>query len=297
MPLMSIAADRRQNPSKSARGRVRARPAPKPKILPAIRPSAGIQAVYRGRMDRLIAEMHKSIMYWITAAFRANEPIMTQLAQDAPSRKIPAGQIRKAMDKMARRWKKRFNDAAPDLADYFATAINKRTDAALKGALKKAGISVEFKMTRAAKDVMTATIGEQVGLIKSIPAEYLTQVQGHVMRAVQTGRDLGELTKTLEKQYGVTRRRASLIARDQNNKATSAMQEARRHELGIEEAIWLHSAGGRKPRPKHVAATGTRYKVGVGLPVGDKGQYVLPGEEINCRCVSRAVLPTIAGKA
>ena len=69
---------------------------------------------------------------------------------------------------------------------------------------------------------------------------------------------------------------------------------ARQVELGITEAVWRHSGAGKKPRPKHVAASGKRYDVAKGMKIGDKGQWVLPGEEINCRCTSESILPGIA---
>ena len=87
-------------------------------------------------------------------------------------------------------------------------------------------------MTPALRDIRQATIGQQVSLIKSIPSQYFTNIEGLVMRSVQTGRDLGQLTNDLQEQFGVTHRRAAFIARDQNNKATASMTRGRQNELG-----------------------------------------------------------------
>ena len=75
------------------------------------------------------------------------------------------------------------------------------------------------------------------------------------MRGIQTGRDLGQISRDLQDTFGVTRRRAAFIALDQNNKATASMTRARQTELGIKKAIWLHSHGGKKPRPTHTSPT------------------------------------------
>ncbi|MCH5894342.1 phage head morphogenesis protein, partial [Salmonella enterica] len=80
---------------------------------------------------------------------------------------------------------------------------------------------------------LQASITENVNLIRSIPQQHLTQVETLVMQSVSRGRDLKTLTDELEKRYGITRRRAALIARDQNNKATSVMQSARQRSVGI----------------------------------------------------------------
>ncbi|MBI1213638.1 MAG: phage head morphogenesis protein [Alphaproteobacteria bacterium] len=228
--------------------------------------------------------MHRSVMYWVTAAYRKNEP---EIAKD----ELPARALQRSMKRLARRWEKNIDEVAPKLAAHFARSTLTRSDKALERILRNGGMTVKFTLSKPMRDVLQAKIAENVSLIRSIPSQYFTQIEGKVMRSVQRGRDLSELVPDLQKQYGVTRRRAALIARDQNNKATSAYQVARQTSLGLEEGIWMHSGGGQHPRPKHVAANGKKFKLSEGLPVGDKGQKVLPGEEINCKCVWRPVIP------
>jgi SPP1 gp7 family putative phage head morphogenesis protein len=254
-------------------------------LLRPVRPNAGLEASYRREILKMVDGMQAETMRLIKRAYQMNPP---EMAADAET---PADYLQLAMNEIAKRWQAQFDVGAPMLAEYFATAVRFRTDSALKAALRKGGFSVEFRLTPAVKDILGATIEANVGLIRSIPAQYLTQVQGMVMRSVQTGRDAGQLYADIRSQFNVTRRRAALISRDQSNKATSAIREARNKEAGITESVWMHSSGGKKPRPKHVKANGTVYKTGVGLPIGDKGEFVLPGESINCRCVSRAVIP------
>jgi len=62
-------------------------------------------------------------------------------------------------------------------------------------------------------------------------------------------------------------------------------------ELGITEAVWMHSHAGKVPRPTHVAMNGTRFKVAEGMWDSAEGKFIQPGELINCRCTSRSVLP------
>lgn len=271
---------------KAASRRTRLKPTnPNDKVLRPVRPNAGVTAAYYKKLDALIEEMVASIDYWLSASYKANEP---RIAQD----ELPASALRAAIRKLTARWQRKFNQAAPKLADYFATAVEKRSSAALKNILKEAGFTVEFKMTNAQQDILRATIQQNVELIKSIPAQCLTQVQGSVMRSVQTGRDLGTLSKELQEHYDVTRRRAAFIARSQNNMATAAMTRARQQEVGITEAIWMHSGGGKHPRPTHLAAgrAKTKYDVKVGWLDPDVGKNIFPGELPNCRCVARAVV-------
>lgn len=280
--------------------------ASKPETLPGIRASAAIDAAYQKQLDRLIAEMHKSLQYWLAAAFKAKPPEMAgdmslRDLKEAAQRKYegsPAMVMQRVMRALTRRWTKRFNDAAPKLAEYFSTEIALRNDRTLQAALRKGGISVRLKMTAQMNDVLRATMNEQVGLIKSIAQQHLSEVEGLVMRSVQRGGDLSELSKQLEARYGVTKRRASLIARDQNQKATATLQRVRQLELGIKTALWKHSHAGAVPRASHVAMDGKEYDIAKGMwdPDADgkgKGRFIQPGELINCRCFSKPVIEAL----
>lgn len=263
--------------------------ASKPKVLAPVHPNAGIAAWYRQELLKLIDEMNRSVEYWTTASYRANEPL---IAQD----ELPAQALWKAMKLLRKRWEKNFAEAAPKVAKYFTQKVEKRSKTQLTRILGEAGWTVQFKMTRQQADGIRANIHENVSLIKSIPSKYFDQVEGAVMRSIQAGHDMGTLREYLQKQYGITKRRAVLIARDQNNKATAFLTRSRQDELGITEAIWLHSHGGKEPRPTHLANNGKKYNVKEGWydPDADgkgKGRYIHPGELINCRCVSKPIVP------
>jgi SPP1 gp7 family putative phage head morphogenesis protein len=192
--------------------------------------------------------------------------------------------------RLAKRWQSRFDEAADRLAEYFAQDIEKRSTTQLRRILKDGGWSVKFEMTPAMKDIFEATVQQNVALIKSIPQQYLTQVEGMVMRSVQSGRNLKQLTDDLQKRLHVTRDRAELIARDQNNKATSAFTRARQQELGVKRAVWVHSHAGKEPRPTHVHMDGKTYDVTKGMWDPHEQEYIWPGQLINCRCFSRPVI-------
>ena len=248
----------------------------------AVHPNRGIQALYHKRMDSLVREMHKSVLHWLSTAYAP------PVALDAkPGFKA----LRRELRDLAKRWEKRFDDAAPKIAAAYVKSTFKATDSAMRQALKDAGWSVQFEMTPAMRELYEATLAENIGLIRSIPQQYLQQVEGIAMRSFTAGRDLHQMVADLNMRYPKAANRTVLIARDQNNKATSVVTRARRLELGITEAVWMHSHAGKTPRPTHVAMDGKRYKVSEGMWDSDEEKYVHPGELINCRCTSRAVLP------
>jgi uncharacterized protein with gpF-like domain len=256
------------------------------KFLPPVRPNVGLEMSYRKKLINAVEEMDRSIRYWIRAAYRDNPPAM---ARD----EAPADTLRRALRDLSKRWLSRFDEMANEIGEWFAQAVAERSDRALLAALKRGGFAIELNMTPAARDIIKATIAQQVGLIRSIPRQHLVDVEGLVMRSVQTGRDLGQLTKDLQKSFGVTKRRAMLIARHQNNIATASITRARQTELGILQARWVHSGGGKHPRPTHLKAGRERvvYDVAEGWYDPAIKRNIWPGTEINCRCVAAAVVP------
>ena len=247
-----------------------------PKRLRPLRPNEALRIAYQRKIDKLIQEMNESVEYWLKASYRANKPIM------AMDDILPANALKRAIAKMKKRWLARFDKASVQLAEYFSLAAQDRNDKALAKILKDGGFSVRFQQTQAMKDIVSATIQQNISLIKSIPQKYLTDVEGHVMRSIAAGRDLGTLSKALQKNYGVTRNRAAFIARSQNNLASASMGKARQLELGITQATWRHSAAGKVPRKTHVANNGKTYDVAKGWFDPHEKKWIQPGELPNC---------------
>lgn len=280
-----------------ARRRAIVAPSPRAVMLVPVRPNQGVEARYRRQLDALVAAMQASLVYWLRAAYRANEPellagdVAAVMGWDAS----PAIMLRRIMARLTRRWQQRFDEAAPVLARHFAEGALTRADGAFQASLEKAGFSVPFRLSREANDALQATIGENVGLIRSIASEHLADVEGAVMRSVQTGRDIGALTDELHERYAITRRRAAFIARDQNSKATATVVRVRQDGLGITEAIWMHSHAAKHQRPSHVAADGKRYEIAKGMFLD--GVWTWPGREPNCGCVSRSVIPGLEDRS
>jgi len=259
------------------------------KTLHPVRPNSFVETAYRARLLSLVDRMNRSTHRWLRAAYRSNEPrVAALLAQD----ELPATAVAARVRRLARYWQRKFDALAPDLARYFATQVSKRSTAALSTMLKRGGIAVKMRDTRAYQDVLKAAVEENVSLIRSIPQQHFGRIEGMVLRSVQTGRDLHQLTEDLEDAFGVARRRAELIARDQNNKATAVLQRTRQAELGVTEAIWVHSGGGAHPRPTHVKAGKERVKFSLVDGWYDPAiqKRIWPGTEINCRCVARPVI-------
>lgn len=258
------------------------RPKPKPPVSTApLRPSASIRERYERALDLKVDAMGRSLAKWLLASYRVANPAILY-AMDAS----PADMLRRAMAKLVKRWLAQFEEFANPTADLFA----RRTRDTLKRDLRNAGFTVRFRPTAAMTNAFNAVRNENVQLIKSIASQHLDAVAGLVQRTVSAGFDLSVLAGGLEKQLGVTKRRAAFIARDQAGKSLAMMQRAQFLELGYTKGIWRHSAGGAVPRPEHVAFSGKVFDLQTGHDFGDGEGVVWPGTAIRCRCVMSPAL-------
>jgi len=255
------------------------------KVLKAVHPNAGIRADYRGKLDRLLDKMQRSNVYFLKAQYRETPP---RMALD----ETPARELERELRRLGIQWQEEFDKLAPKMARWFSQSVERRSTLAMQKMLKDAGVTVRYTMTKRMRDVFHATVEENVSLIKSIGQQYHGEVVGLVMRSVAQGRDLGTLTKALQARYAITSRRAALIARDQNNKTTAVMTRVRQGEAGIKQAVWLHSLGGKEPRPTHLANNGGVYDIDKGWfdPDPKVRRRIWPGELINCRCVPKPIV-------
>lgn len=197
---------------------------------------------------------------------------------------------------------KKFNQLfaakAPKLAVKMIDDSDKASSSALHESLKSlsGGMTLNTKvLTEQMGDIISASITENVSLIKSISSEYFTDVQGAVMRSITTGNGLADLIPFLKQHEGVTLRRATLIASDQTKKIFVNLNAARMKKLGVSRYKWIHSHGGQEPRKLHEQLAGNIFSL-EDPPVIQYAKGSLPevrgkpGDLINCRCRMQPVI-------
>ncbi len=261
------------------------------KIIRPVRPNLGLELQYRKKLERMVESIHRSVVYFVSAGYRQHTPV---LAQDAS----PAEWLRRIVQALRRRWTKKIEATAPKLAEYFSQAVEKRSTDALKKILKDGGISVDFRLTAAMRDILDATVNANVSLIKSIPSKYFDSVEQIVARGVTTGNDLKQITDDLQREFGVTRRRAIIIAKHQTTSANSALTIERQRSVGITKGIWRHAHNGRRPRLTHLERDGKEFDLAKGIWDRNangkgKGAWVKDGQLINCSCFHSPILPKL----
>lgn len=191
-----------------------------------------------------------------------------------------------------------FNAKAKGLAESMIEQTEKASSGAVELSLKQmsAGLTLGKRTLSAEmKEVIKSSIVENVSLIKSIPSEYFTQIEGAVMRSIAGGNGLQDLVPFLNNYQSVTIRRARFIADDQSRKAYANLSAAKMKSTGIKKYEWVHSSAAQEPRPLHLQLNGSiqslddppiiQYAKGKQPQVRGK-----PGDLINCTCIMKPVL-------
>lgn len=228
--------------------------------------------------------MSSSVNYWLGAEYRRNE---SEIVGDAS----PAKSLNKKLLDVMATWRETFDKKAESIALWFVRRSNTYASKSVSNKFKVQGMSVSMRITPEVQNVLDSIYETQVSLIKSIPEQYLTQVSVLVQESVTLGRDVAYLKDELQHRYGITERRAKVIARDQNAKASNAIAVERSRQAGITHGIWVHRAGGSKSfRHSHVKMNGTEFELAKGCWDDHEKKWVMPGELINCRCEYRPVI-------
>lgn len=261
------------------------------KIQPST-PKLALKLMYQRRLFKLIDEMQNSVLYWLLATYKQRLPDIVEDIKSPLFKRVyryitdssPSREIEKRFKQVMRRWTKKFNDMADSLADDFVRKANVATTASFMQNLKKKGFTVKLENNYVTNNVLAALMLENQTLIRSIPQKYFLEVQGILMRGIANGRDAGFITKKLQERYGIVKRRAALISRDQTNKAVETISRERSKSLGIKKGVWIHRGGSRHPRESHLQMDGTIYSLDEGCYDYAVQRNVQAGELINCNC-------------
>jgi len=132
-------------------------------------------------------------------------------------------------------------------------------------------------------DQIRAFVDQQKYFIKNLPEEATGQIKTIAQMGLQRGASGKDIATEIEKRFGITRRRAEFIARDQVSKFNGALTALRQQEMGVTQYVW-RTVGDNRVRPEHEERED---KVFNWSDPPDGGH---PGEDYNCRCVAEPVL-------
>lgn len=151
-------------------------------------------------------------------------------------------------------------------------------------------LSIDWNPSTATRKKLDQAISHNIDLIKTIPKRYLESVKKEFSKATAKGWDMQRINKVLTERHGISRRHAFNIAIDQQNKVINDVSKQVNEDVGLFWVKWIHRSGVRSPRHSHLMADGTIFDLRKGCLID--GEWIQPGELINCHCFSIPVIPT-----
>ena len=174
----------------------------------------------------------------------------------------------------------------------FVRSVGDSVRSAIDGNWQKAinqaiGVNVALPGTDMSANV-DAWAEENTALITNLTQSYLSKVTTAVNSGFRDGLSWRDISKNIQAETGVAKRRADLIARDQVATMNMQVTKQRAADLDIKQFVWRTmedqrvrgNPSGRYPKakPSHYARNGKTYNWSDGAGARD----TFPGQAINC---------------
>lgn len=156
-----------------------------------------------------------------------------------------------------------------------------------KQAKAAVGVDIIAANPKLAKQVKGFT-KENVDLITKVGRDTKRRVEKIVFESIEKGRNYQELTRRIQDDMDIGRRRAVLIARDQTGKLYGQINAERQTELGITRFTW-RTSNDERVRDEHAELEGEEFEYANPPSEG------IPGEAIQCRCYAEPLFDMLAG--
>ena len=260
--------------------------------------NVSVQQRYIKDLEKLMDKMIKDTEITIKQIYRsdASKEFFTEDASITSTARIKLNKLLKSIEKLV-------NGKSETMVKRMLRGTDQTSKSSLNQSLKElsGGMSIKTDFKSAGtQEAITSSFNANIDLIKTMTGDYTSQVRGAVNRSIQGGGGLEtlipDIEKFLNKQAKQTLNKAKNVALDQTRKAYTAINKARMEKVGVSKFEWVHSGGGREPRPHHKTPFPNGLNHGIfdinDPPVIDKktGKKGLPGEAINCKCFMRPVV-------
>jgi len=241
--------------------------------VPETKYPTAIAASYYRSLERLIQQMHAATYAQFMDSIKAQ-------ASDYQRQDGPLDLIIRALE-IAKNFAANIIFSASTMSDIASTFVRN-----VSGFNRK-NVDQQFRVMginpidteQWLSDFVTASVSENVSLIKSIEQDYHKRVEGIILQGVKNGKGSKQIATELKEAVGVSYRRAKFIARDQAGSLTGQMTAKRHRNAGITRFKWQTSEDERV-RKQHAAFNGKVYDY------SNPPEGLLPGTDYNCRCVA-----------
>lgn len=152
-------------------------------------------------------------------------------------------------------------------------------------------ITVSPEIQPAVRKRITENLTENLDLyIKDFAEEKIPELRHMVEANLQAGGRIDRLSKMIEAQYGVTKRKAKFLASQETSLLTAKFREERAVAAGSASYVW-HTRRDNKVRHDHEELEGKTF-LWSDPPIVDRARNrrAHPGEDWGCRCSARPII-------
>lgn len=152
-------------------------------------------------------------------------------------------------------------------------------------------LTVDIALTAGDAAVLESSVREGLDLVTRIGKEQLQGYETWLAEAIREGRRWESIQGDLVDRYGIDRRHAEVIARDQVGKVNGKIAERTQQAAGVARYVWRATSDSRT-RDSHRAVDGYVWAWSSPPPgTGPYGEAAHPGQAIQCRCGAEPVVP------
>jgi len=155
-------------------------------------------------------------------------------------------------------------------------------------------------------DIVALQKNKNVSLIKSIPQEFIKNIEVVVQNGISAGLRPEEIgrqiagIKNISSVFGKLENRIKLIARSEVSNINNQISKRRAQEVGVTRGIWRTAKdervrgnpGGKYPNSKqdHWSLEGKEFDLSKGIKDPRSGEIIFPGSKPNCRCIFESII-------
>lgn len=246
------------------------------KIVPGSKPPLAPEVEYKKKLQAYIRAINTEIEREIFPLLVELEPLYVQ---DTPRQNVLSklNEIKKMFSPI--------DNYAYKTAREFVAQVDEQNKKRLYGNFKK---SFGFSMPRLIREeklrpALDRHIYENVRLIKSIAPEHLDRVKNVISEGMTCGRTANDIRQEIRQGFGITERRARLIARDQTTKINGNLNHIRAVDAGITRYRWIGRDDALE-RASHVANNNKIFYWDKPPKTGH------PGQDYQCRCYAKLII-------
>lgn len=170
----------------------------------------------------------------------------------------------------------------------------------------KAGVGIDLSTVLTAGEVgetLEVWLARNVALVQNISDQAQSRISDAVFRGYQNRTPVREVAKELREAAGLGRKRARRVAADQASKLSSALNDERMADVGLD--LWKYRHGGKAhPRAHHLARNGRIYTLRGSKQVNPDGSPMAGGDVIEpgdnpgqppwCSCLKQGYISLMA---